>query len=400
MSTNDETAFISNEVVLNIDEYQTLAKMTDRVSESGDKFAYGLLGLFGEVGTLLSALKKKLRDREAYDKYKKDILEEFGDVLWYFSVIALGAELKLSVLAAMYFEGQGLSKKDAQGCTNFDEVQACCADAAGEDFEKALLELAAKVGLLVNDFNAEKLVGDKGPLAHRLSEIFGALVLSANRHKMSLNEAAKYNIKKIQDRWSGTQEWAPPFDEGYPEGEKFPRIMVMHIIQRKDHRGEDYVIQRLNSVNIGNRLTDNKVKPDGYRFHDVIHMAFVAVLGWSPVLRALLKLKRKSKREIDTSEDGMRAISLEEGISTWIFNYADQLQHFEGLDRVDYSLLKTIREIVHGFEVDQCPMWQWEQAILQAFRAFVFLHKNNGGVVTMDMYRHELSFTLLPDHKQ
>lgn len=396
MDTNDKTDFTSSEEPLEMDKYQVLAKETDQIDEEDDKFAYGLLGLFGEVGTLLSALKKNLRDRVAYVRYEEDILEEFGDVLWYFSVIASDAKLKLSTLAALYFEGQNFNKEKAEDCRTFNDARDCCAGAMGSDFEEALLILAAKVGLLVNDFNAGTLRGSTEALATRLSEIFGALVLSASRHEVSLDKAVKENLKKIQDRWPNKREWAPHFDEKFVEGEKFDRRMEMHIIQRTDHNQKVYVIQRLNDVNIGNRLTDNKRKPDGYRFHDVIHMAFVAVLGWSPVLRALLKLKRKTDPDVDNSEDGMRAISLEEGISTWIFNYANRLGFFEGLNSVDYSLLKTIRGIVAGFEVSRCPMWQWEEAILQAFRAFVFLYRNNGGVVTMDMHNHELRFAALP----
>ena len=47
---------------------------------------------------------------------------------------------------------------------------------------------------------------------------------------------------------------------------------------------------------IGDELTDNAYKDDGYRFHDVFHSAYVAILGWSPVIRKLLKRKRKSKQ--------------------------------------------------------------------------------------------------------
>ena len=44
-------------------------------------------------------------------------------------------------------------------------------------------------------------------------------------------------------------------------------------------------------------------------FHDVFHLAYAAVLGWSPTTRALLKIKRKSRPEIDENEDGARAKS-------------------------------------------------------------------------------------------
>ena len=43
----------------------------------------------------------------------------------------------------------------------------------------------------------------------------------------------------------------------------------------------------------GAELMDNSYLPDGYRFHDVFHFAYAAMLGWSPVTRRLLKTQAK-----------------------------------------------------------------------------------------------------------
>ena len=56
------------------------------------------------------------------------------------------------------------------------------------------------------------------------------------------------------------------------------------------------IFQRCNGINIGDRLTDNAMNPDDYRFHDVFHYAYVAVLGWSPVICSLFRLKRRVLR--------------------------------------------------------------------------------------------------------
>ena len=64
---------------------------------------------------------------------------------------------------------------------------------------------------------------------------------------------------------------------------------------------------------LGNELTDNAYENDGYRYHDVFHLAYAAVLGWSPVIRKLMDRKRKSDPQIDRIEDGGRATAL----STW-----------------------------------------------------------------------------------
>src|SRR5690606_32289892 len=88
------------EPIITLSNYQLLARRTDQHSRSGlEGLAFPLLGLFGEVGTLLSALKKKQRDRDSFIGYKEAVIEEFGDVLWYFSNIASRASLKLTVLS-------------------------------------------------------------------------------------------------------------------------------------------------------------------------------------------------------------------------------------------------------------------------------------------------------------
>src|SRR5882724_235410 len=161
----------------------------------------------------------------------------------------------------------------------------------------------------------------------------------------------------------------PLFDETFGEREQLPRKIEMHIVETKVG-GKTCVIQLCNGVEIGSRLTDNKIVEDDYRFHDVFHLAHAAILGWSPCLRALLKVKRKSQPQVDETQDGARAILIEEGVSTFIFHHALRLNHFAAIETLDYPLLKTVQDFVRGFEVDVCPLWQWEKAILDGFRVF------------------------------
>ncbi|MCI0723920.1 MAG: nucleoside triphosphate pyrophosphohydrolase family protein, partial [Acidobacteria bacterium] len=66
------------------EEYQDVALSTDQnrtPSMGGIKFP--MLGLFGEVGSLMAEVKKKQRDGVAHGNFREAILEELGDVLWY-----------------------------------------------------------------------------------------------------------------------------------------------------------------------------------------------------------------------------------------------------------------------------------------------------------------------------
>jgi NTP pyrophosphatase (non-canonical NTP hydrolase) len=46
-----------------------------------------LLGLFGEVGGIMAAVKKNKREGDAFLGYRPAVVEEFGDVLWYLTAL-------------------------------------------------------------------------------------------------------------------------------------------------------------------------------------------------------------------------------------------------------------------------------------------------------------------------
>jgi hypothetical protein len=157
-------------------------------------------------------------------------------------------------------------------------------------------------------------------------------------------------------------------------------------------KGKTYVFQTCRGINIGDRLTDNKFEEDDYRFHDVFHLAYAAILGWSPVTRALFRVKRKSTPTVDENQDGARAILIEEGIATWIFNHGLENHDFRYADGLDYPLLKAIRRFVAGYEVENCPLWQWEAAILEGFRVFRQLRKRRRGWIVADLRQRSIKF--------
>src|SRR5262245_59747099 len=83
-----------------MNEYQRFTLKTNQNPKPGSVgLKLPLLGLFGEVGSLLSELKKKQRDTDSYVGYATSVKEEFGDVMWYFANIVERAGLELNVLA-------------------------------------------------------------------------------------------------------------------------------------------------------------------------------------------------------------------------------------------------------------------------------------------------------------
>ena len=124
----------------------------------------------------------------------------------------------------------------------------------------------------------------------------------------------------------------------------------------------------------------------------------MAVLTWSPVIRALFCLKRKSDPKIDEAQDGARATLIEEGVATWIFGQAVELDFFANMKSGDlpFGMLKHVRQFVAGYESEQIPLWLWEEAILQGYAAFRFLREYRRGRLHIDMSNRRLTIETLP----
>lgn len=383
---------------LMLDEYRRFALQLNRTGLK-DRAAldFMMMGLFGETGSLLSEVKKKQRDKRAYFSYRASAIEELGDVLWYFSNVASLFGLRLSDIAARATETGGWRFKGTRDrprtFTALQETgQVFDEPASGRRVENRLLILAAKVGALL-DIGRRK-EAQREEIFHVMIEVFRALIAAADIAHISLNEAAIGSLAKSLDRFPlpRARNWGQSFDESFDVDERLPRRMEITFREKMTSRGIPYVIQQWKGVNVGDRLTDNAQVPDDYRYHDVFHLAYLAYLGWSPVLRGLLRLKRKSNPEIDEQQDGARAIITEEGISNWIFAHGLRHHAFEGVSRLEYGFLKTIRQMVKGYEVEERPLWAWEEAIIRGFEVFRELRKNRGGTVVVDMNKHSLTY--------
>jgi NTP pyrophosphatase (non-canonical NTP hydrolase) len=338
-----------------------------------------LLGLFGEVGSLLSELKKKKRD-VIHTAYRQVITEELGDALWYFASFARRSGHALSDIATAICTGSSAAGR----ITSFGELDQSSVEIDDAKALSSMMKLAAAVGQIMAHTADGKHQGNSAQVAADLHVIFRALRETAAFAGVSLEDAARFNQQKTARRWPQTQNFTPLFDDSFPEHEQLPRRIEMNF-REIERKGARVVIQQMNGVNIGDPVTDNAGEEDHYRFHDVFHLSYAAFLGWSPVLRALLKLKRKSNARTDEIEDGARAAIIEEAIANWIFNHAKDIDFFASATSVDYRILKAIADLVRGQEVENCPFWQWEKAILEGFKAFRILRDRRGGTVIADL---------------
>jgi len=146
---------------------------------------------------------------------------------------------------------------------------------------------------------------------------------------------------------------------------------------------------------VGDTIDDNSYNNDGYRYHDIFHLTFAALLGWSPCTRSMMKRKRKSKLEIDRVEDGARAAITEECISLMIFSRAKNKNFFQNINDIDSNLLSTIKEMTEPFEVRSKTVEDWRSAIFEAYKMFSLLMKNKGGNVLFDTTNKIVKFEKL-----
>ncbi|MGH3430523.1 MAG: nucleoside triphosphate pyrophosphohydrolase family protein, partial [Mycobacteriales bacterium] len=225
---------------MELGEYQREAQLTDQLPP--EDRVVPLLGMGGEVGSLLSEYKKWLRDGDAHVLFAEQISEELGDILWY-------------------------------------------------------------------------------------------LANAATKFNLDLDTIAAQNLVKTRDRWppDGSEPVYRLFDEANDAAEQLPRQFTAEISEQTGGEGNSRILLTIDGVQAGDSLQDNSHDHDGYRFHDVFHLAHAAKLGWSPVLRGkLLKRvhenppdrKRRSDPEVDKVEDGGRAIVIDEAVVAYVWEYA------------------------------------------------------------------------------
>jgi len=349
-----------------LNKYSRAATRTDRFQDRPNHLFLLAAGLYGEAGSILAEIKKMQREAKAYPGYRKRVLEEFGDFLWYYVRIATLSDRRILhslPTAAGHIRAKSRSLK-------------------------AALDLGANVGYVLHLVQK----GRGSELNEALRTVWATLVATANNAGIELEEASHANISKIQSRWPTRKVFHPLFDSECLIEEQLPRSTTIEFLERR--RGSRVeVLLRCNGIGVGDRITDNIKDSDGYRYHDVFHIAYAVFLGWSPVVRALLRCKRKSDPAADENQDGARATILEEAVTATVFSRAKEMRFFKDAKQVDYDLLKNIQEFIRGYEVEQVPLWQWEVAILEGYRIFRLLGANRGGRISVDLRRRTLDYS-------
>jgi NTP pyrophosphatase (non-canonical NTP hydrolase) len=257
-----------------------------------------------------------------------------------------------------------------------------------------LLGLAGEAGELLSEYKKYLRDGESHQLfrerfAEELGDMLWYLTNVATKFGLDLAAVAEQNLAKCEQRFG--RSTSVVFDADFPEKERLPRQLQLDFNTIHDENNRPRLMVYYKGKPFGNALTDNAYEGDGYRFHDVFHLAFAAVLGWSPITRSLLERKRRSKQEVDEVEDGGRAKAIEEGISALIFAYAKDYGWLKGKASVSSELLRIIKSMTAHLEVSRCSTGDWENAIIQGFAVWREIKKRGGGTLMIDLDQRTLT---------
>ena len=278
-----------------------------------------------------------------------------------------------------------------------DQVPGTSDDQTAAALIVPMLGLAGETGQLLSEYKkhlrdgaAHRLFKDR--VGEELGDLLWYIANVASKFGLDLDQIAEKNLDKVRARFAPISAQAPQRDSEFPDVERLPRQMTVWLVEEPGSSPRPKVRMTINGEGIGSLLGDNAYDPDGYRFHDVFHLAYAAILGWSPNLRAFLKRKRKSRPLLDEVEDGGRARIIEEGVSALAFDYARVHSFLEGVSEVDYGLLRTIQSMTSHLEVGEATAADWERAILEGFAVWRQVLANNGGEISVDLDARAISY--------
>jgi len=436
---------------MKISELYKFVNETDVASnqDSDKRERIATLGLVSEIGSVLSALKKDILsddpDNNGIRRYliRGELKEEIGDAIWYAVMLAQclddpGADDIFSAdIRMLERQLSGKSRNDRRVQKGLgEERQKRFLDASViylrrrkptvDQYQKTAYKTrrtddnvlrnvcAAVLQQLASQLSREFLPDVEMGLNHEvrpkdpvnaLGEIAWHLAALASIYDLRLSEVLKLTQEKADFR-NPQGTLGPKHNERTEEGFRFPDRFEVHFVDPDQGKARMYWVKDgIIIMRLGDPLTDNNYKGDGYRFHDVMHLAFAAYLGWSPNLRAFMGKKRKYDKDKDNVEDGGRAKILEEAVILEIHQHAKRLQDYieeaglsadgspyEHENALSFEFLRRLHDFTEGHEVYQNPKQDWERAIRSGYDCYYSLTNANGGIIEVDMRRPKLKF--------
>ena len=379
-----------------------------------------IYGLVSEIGSLLSEFKKQYLHQNNYNT--ENIKEELGDIVWY--AVSLANLEELNFERDILLSNLKTIKKDyhTQTDNKVPSFHSVWKDSLPSDlkktieiqdsfdeFQKRVKSISIEESLRERcqpwlAYHTAQLLDNnqraKENLKKTLGHIMWHVAAIAEACEVKLSDIAQNNVKKIKDLYKKDDDnHTPLHDEEVPPEEQFPRQFKITFVTTKNQKARMY----FENKTLGNDLDDNisEEGEDFYRFHDALHLGHVAVLGWSPVIRGLMKRKRKSDKKADRIQDGARARIVEEAVVKLIHTEGGKIAKERGGRSQELflsnalilpRLLKQIKDLTQKLEVEQNKKWEWKKAIREGYKIFNDLVKHKEGTVCIDLENRCLKF--------
>jgi len=424
--------------------YDNFVQASDRSigKPSEERLDIATYGLASEIGSVVAAIKKRLLAEggvEDWNHANEEIIEELGDVIWYCFSLARSANRKrpINIFA---LDIVNLKREIGADNARADRIRGVLDKSKRTEFLKAAKRFPKKTkSMAFEDYqrvafltartedrtlvevclavlwqlSAQLFRRKLSPLERELNhalvdksindilgEIAWHIAALASIYKLQLSDIAQRNVEKVSHRLDRRHP-TPHHDQRFPTSEQFPRRFEVAFVTFTKGRSRMYLDDR----RLGDDLTDNAYDDDGYRYHDIMHLANVAKLGWSPVFRGLMGRKRKSVEVTDEVEDGARAKIVEEAVIKAIHSEGQRLAALRGYapssqplrlfsksSDITFRFLKLIRSFVSDLEVHKNRDWEWEEAILDGHKIFHLLRCEGQGTVIVDLDARSIVF--------
>lgn len=426
-----------------ISEYDKFVQDTDQFAHLGqnERIEVAIYGLASEIGSVASAIKKKLLNEDGSNPWNApnvEIDEELGDVMWYCFALARVANLQKPVNIFIHDIDNLRAELSAQDkrseqirrligpenrqafLTAAESFRRKTRDMTFKDYqsiayltartkERVLVEVCVAVlyqlsaelfRVLLPSIELQLNTSlEPRPFNDILGEVAWHLSALASIYGLDLSDVAQHNMDKVSFRRNKDHP-VIVHDLDFPPDQRFPRKFEVAIVTVGEGKSQMY----WDGKRLGDQLTDNSYDDDGYRFHDVMHLANIAHLGWSPVVRGLMGRKRRANSATDEVEDGARAKIVEEAVVKAIHSEGERLaglnqsngegpiRLFPNKDDISFKFLKMIRSFVAGLEVSKNRFWEWENAIMEGYDVYHRLRMDGQGTVGVDLDNRSLTY--------
>jgi len=260
-----------------------------------------------------------------------------------------------------------------------------------------LLGLVGEAGNLLSEYkkklrDSENYSGFKEQIKEELGDVLWYISNIATKFKLNLEDIANENLKKVNNYFGSASNNKKLYDDDLSSDMRFPREFSYKFICKEENEKKTVEIKNKDGQTIGSPLNDNSYKDDGYRYHDIMHLVFMAKFGWSPVWRDLLRNNTLKERPNHDVQDSGRSQIIEESIILSSYLYASKHNFLIGIERVDIWLLKYIQELTCHLEVRNRSGSEWNQVLIEGFKLWKQLQDNKGGIIEGNLIERKINY--------